>query len=144
MKALIKLVATAAAAAVGYEAWAWWRKKNSFTPIVAGHGYTVVLSYSGSGIPAGEAPPSATDVQAALNAGAAGVGTTAVSTVSLDPAKKTLTYLFGALSSFNGTAAALAPKTFPSTFGSMSVALVQDTGSIPVTPAAATATPATT
>ena len=139
MKFLFKIGAVAGAAWAGYEGMLWWRKKHSFTPIVAGHGYTVVLGYSGSP-PAGEGPPSATDIQAALNAGAAGVGTMAVSTVSLDATKKTITYLFGALASFNGTAAALAPPgAFPAAFGSLSVALVQDTGSIPVTPAAAAA-----
>lgn len=136
MRTLVKLGLAAGAAWGGYEGILWWRKKNSFTPLVQGHGYTVVLSYSGAGI---GGPLSSSQVQSYLDAGPGGVGQLAVSATSTDPTKKTITYTFGAMSSMNGTAAVLAPSTFPAAFGTLSVQLVQDTGSIPVTPAVAAA-----
>lgn len=129
MRPLIKLGATVAAAFAGYEGYLWWRKKHSFTPLVAGHGYTVVLDYTGTGL---GGPLTTDEIQTYLDEGPAGVGMLRVSAASTDPAKKTITYLVGAMASMQGTQAVLAPATFPSAYGKLCVVLVQDTGNVPV------------
>lgn len=136
MRTLFKLAGAAGLAFVGYEGMLWWRKKHSYTPLVAGHGYTVILGYSGAG--AGGAL-SSTEIQSYLNGGPGGVGTLAVAGTSTDPTKKTITYVIGALENVAGTAAVLAPSTFPAAYGKLTVELVQDTGAIPVTAASAAA-----
>lgn len=136
MKFLTKLGLGAGLTFAGYEGWLWWRKKNSYTPLVAGHGYAVVLGYTGAGL---GGPLSSQQVQSILDSGPAGVGVLQVSGTSTDPSKKTISYVIGAMQSISGTSAVLAPAGFPSAYGNLTVELVQDTGAIPVTPAGAAA-----
>lgn len=124
---IAKLAGGAFALFVGYEGIKWWRKKNAWTQLVAGHGYTVVLGYSGQGV---GGPLSVSEIQTALDEGSAGVGVLKVSGASTDANAKTVTYLIGALQNVHGDASALAPASWPKAFGTLTVESVHDTGSI--------------
>lgn len=129
MGPLVKLAGAIGAAFVGYEGILWWRKQHATTPLVSGHGYTVVMSYSGPG--AGGPIPGA-DLQNALDTGPAGVGVIRVASCSTDPTKKTITYLMGVMQNFNASSAALAPPTMPAAYGRVTLDSVHDTGAVPI------------
>lgn len=129
MLAIAKWLGASAAAFLGYEAVMAWRKAHATTPLVAGHGYTVVVSYNG---PGAGGPLSGSDLQNALDQGPAGVGTIRVASTSTDPTKKTITYLMGVMQSMNATAAMLAPSTLPTVYGKVRLGSVHDTGAVPV------------
>lgn len=122
-----KLAAGIAAVFATVEGVRWWRKKHAWTQLIAGHGYTVVLGYSGQGV---GGPLSVAEIQSYLDQGSAGVGTLSVSSASTDPNAKTITYLVGALQNVHGDASALAPASWPKAFGSLTVENVHDTGDI--------------
>lgn len=125
MKTLTKLLGLIGVSALGYEGYLVYRKKNSFTPLVAGHAYTVVLDYAGKGV---GGSLSVQDVQGILDAGPAGPGAFQVGSAVADPGKKTITYSMLVEKDETGNAATLAPSSFPSPYGSLSIALVQDLG----------------
>lgn len=124
-----KLALAIGAAFIGYEGVMRWRKSHATTQLVAGHGYTVVISYSG---PGAGGPIAGADLQNALDSGPAGVGTIRVASTQTDPVQKTITYLCGVMQTLVATPAMLAPPTLPSVYGRVHLAVVHDTGNVPI------------